>query len=277
MFNKLIKIATVSGLAAITALTPLSIGSVSVLAAEKLPTYVMDGTNAERAISDYFVNNFTYNNNDTVAIPHMDILYTETDGTALLAAGNFLVIEYGKESNSLVQQGTISKSAGCFYLDKNEDGTYTVFSYQSVPESATKQDFMKVFDINSTLANEAYDVYQENIHSDLWNAIRAEDIAYYSYDNDLGISKIDINESHEIDLANVSTSEETSFVAYVQEDTNVRSAGTTLSTSFDNVIKGDDLMVTGLANGWARVNMDNRTGYIPESLIDIEEPEEEQE
>ncbi|MDO4804638.1 MAG: hypothetical protein Q4A32_07450 [Lachnospiraceae bacterium] len=266
-----LKSATVTGLAALTALTSLGMGSMNVFADDvKLPTYVFNGTNAERAISDYFVNGFTAMGENTVVIPHMDILDTKDNGSTFDVYGDFYVLEYDKQGNTFAATQTAPESAGRFTLAKNNDGTFTVASYQSVPANADKDAFKEVFGKN--LGEEAYDVYKEDLNSDLWNTIRAEDIGYYSYDNNLGLGKIEVDENHSIDVANVSFSAKSSRTMYVQEDANVRSAGSKLATAFDGLGRGEDIVVTGMANGWGRVTMNGRTGYISSSLLGDSKP-----
>ena len=274
MFNRIVKIATVSGLAAITALTSLGMGSVNVLADDiKLPAYVINGTNAERAISDYFVNNFTPIKENSVVIPHMDIISTDDNGSTLDVYGGFCIQEYTKDNVSLVEDGAYERSTGHFTLNKNQDGTFTIASYREIPDDASKENFNEIF--GKSLSDEAFDVYGESLYSDLWNTIRSQDIAYYSFDNNLGLSKIGVDESHSIDLANVSFSKDSASKKYAQQDANVRSAATTLGTAFDGIGRGDDITVTGLANGWYRVAMDGRTGFISASLLDDSKPAKE--
>ena len=80
MMNRIFRIAGIAGLTTLTAMASLGLGSVNVLADDaKLPAYVMNGTNLERAISDYFVNSMDRNEN-SVVIPHMDILKTKDNG-----------------------------------------------------------------------------------------------------------------------------------------------------------------------------------------------------
>ncbi|HAV27331.1 MAG TPA: hypothetical protein DCX23_03290 [Lachnospiraceae bacterium] len=271
MFNRIVKIATVSGLAAITALTSLGMGSVNVLADDaKLPAYVINGTNAERAISDYFVNTYAPIKDDSVVIPHMDIISTKDNGSSFDVYGGFCIQEYTKDDASLIEDGMFAKSIGHFVLNKNADDTYTIASYQDIPDNASKEDFNQIF--GAGLSDEAFNVYSENFYSDLWNSIRTQDVAYYSYDNNLGLSKIGVDESHSIDLANVSFSNSGAHTMYAQQDANVRSAATTLSTAFDGIGKGQDITVTGLANGWYRVGMNGRTGFISASLLDDSKP-----
>ena len=271
MFNRIVKIATVSGLAAITALTSLGMGSVNVLADDaKLPAYVINGTNAERAISDYFVNTYAPIKDDSVVIPHMDIISTKDNGSSFDVYGGFCIQEYTKDDVSLVEDGMFAKSTGHFVLNKNEDGTFTIASYQDIPDNASKEDFNQIF--GAGLSDEAFNVYSENFYSDLWNSIRTQDVAYYSYDNNLGLSKIGVDESHSIDLANVSFSNSGAHTMYAQQDANVRSAATTLSTAFDGIGEGQDITVTGLAGGWYRVGMNGRTGFISASLLDDSKP-----
>ena len=271
MFNRIVKIATVSGLAAITALTSLGMGSVNVLADDaKLPAYVINGTNAERAISDYFVNTYAPIKDDSVVIPHMDIISTKDNGSSFDVYGGFCIQEYTKDDASLIEDGMFAKSTGHFVLNKNEDGTFTIASYQDIPDNASKEDFNQIF--GAGLSDEAFNVYSENFYSDLWNSIRTQDVAYYSYDNNLGLSKIGVDESHSIDLANVSFSNSGAHTMYAQQDANVRSAATTLSTAFDGIGEGQDITVTGLANGWYRVGMNGRTGFISASLLDDSKP-----
>lgn len=271
MFNRIVKIATVSGLAAITALTSLGMGSVNVLADDaKLPAYVINGTNAERAISDYFVNTYAPIKDDSVVIPHMDIISTKDNGSSFDVYGGFCIQEYTKDDASLIEDGMFAKSIGHFVLNKNADDTYTIASYQDIPDNAGKEDFNQIF--GAGLSDEAFNVYSENFYSDLWNSIRTQDVAYYSYDNNLGLSKIGVDESHSIDLANVSFSNSGAHTMYAQQDANVRSAATTLSTAFDGIGEGQDITVTGLANGWYRVGMNGRTGFISASLLDDSKP-----
>ena len=271
MFNRIVKIATVSGLAAITALTSLGMGSVNVLADDaKLPAYIINGTNAERAISDYFVNTYAPIKDDSVVIPHMDIISTKDNGSSLDVYGGFCIQEYTKDNVSLVEDGMFAKSTGHFVLNKNADDTFTIASYQDIPDNASKEDFNQIF--GAGLSDEAFNVYSENLYSDLWNSIRTQDIAYYSYDNNLGLSKIGVDESHSIDLANVSFSNSGAHTMYAQQDANVRSAATTLSTAFDGIGEGQDITVTGLAGGWYRVGMNGRTGFISASLLDDSKP-----
>lgn len=271
MFNRIVKMATVSGLAAITALTSLGMGSVNVLADDaKLPAYVINGTNAERAISDYFVNTYAPIKDDSVVIPHMDIISTKDNGSSFDVYGGFCIQEYTKDEVSLIEDGMFAKSTGHFVLNKNEDGTFTIASYQDIPDNASKEDFNQIF--GAGLSDEAFNVYSENFYSDLWNSIRTQDVAYYSYDNNLGLSKIGVDESHSIDLANVSFSNSGAHTMYAQQDANVRSAATTLSTAFDGIGEGQDITVTGLANGWYRVGMNGRTGFISASLLDDSKP-----
>ena len=271
MFNRIVKIATISGLAAITALTSLGMGSVNVLADDaKLPAYVINGTNAERAISDYFVNTYAPIKDDSVVIPHMDIISTKDNGSSFDVYGGFCIQEYTKDDASLIEDGMFAKSTGHFVLNKNDDGTFSIASYQDIQDNASKEDFNQIFGVG--LSDEAFNVYSENFYSDLWNSIRTQDVAYYSYDNNLGLSKIGVDESHSIDLANVSFSNSGAHTMYAQQDANVRSAATTLSTAFDGIGEGQDITVTGLANGWYRVGMNGRTGFISASLLDDSKP-----
>ena len=143
---------------------------------------------------------------------------------------------------------------------KKQKKSLSKASYQDIPDNASKEDFNQIF--GAGLSDEAFNVYSENFYSDLWNSIRTQDVAYYSYDNNLGLSKIGVDESHSIDLANVSFSNSGAHTMYAQQDANVRSAATTLSTAFDGIGEGQDITVTGLANGWYRVGMNGSTAII---------------
>ena len=75
MINRIAKIAAITGLTTLTVVSSLGLGSINVLADDaQLPNYVMDGTNAERAIADYFVNHADRNHDNSVVIPHMNII-----------------------------------------------------------------------------------------------------------------------------------------------------------------------------------------------------------
>ena len=81
--------------------------------------------------------------------------------------------------------------------------------------------------------------------------------------------------SDTISLPSVSFSKEGTHTMYVQEDANVRSAGTTAATAFDGIAKGDEITVNGMVNGWGRVITDGRTGYISASLLGDKKPAKE--
>lgn len=272
MFNRIVKIATVSGLAAITALTSLGMGSVNVLADDaKLPAYVMNGTNLERAISDYVVNSMDRNEN-SVIIPHMDILKTKDNGSTVDVYGAYLAVEYTQDGNVLKEADQVVASQGHFVLNKNADNTFTVASYDKLNDGATKDDVTTMF--GAGLADEAFAIHTQD-NKELWNTIQAEDVAFYSYDNNLGLGMIVDKNSDTISLPGVSFSKEGAHTMYVQEDANVRSAGTTAATAFDGIAKGDEITVNGMVNGWGRVITDGRTGYISASLLGDKKPAKE--
>ena len=271
MMNRFAKLAGIAGLTTLTAMASLGLGTVNVLADEaKLPAYVMDGTNAERAISDFFVNKYNSTAENSVVIPHMDIMKTQDNGSSLNVYGAYTVIEYTKDGSALVEKSSAA-TEGCFTLNKNQDGTYTIASYNEVKDDASKEDVAEVF--GKELADEAFAVYCNNGGTELWNAILAEDAAYYSYDNNLGLDKIvELNDT-KLSLANVEFSTNGAHTMYVQEDANVRAAGTKAATAFDGLCRGESITVTGMANGWGRITMNGRTGYIASSLLGESKPE----
>ncbi|MBR0377792.1 MAG: SH3 domain-containing protein [Lachnospiraceae bacterium] len=126
----------------------------------------------------------------------------------------------------------------------------------------------------ASLADEAFAIHTQD-NKELWNTIQAEDVAFYSYDNNLGLGMIVDKNSDTISLPSVSFSKEGTHTMYVQEDANVRSAGTTVATAFDGIAKGDEITVNGMANGWGRVIADGRTGYISASLLGDTKPAKE--
>ena len=275
--NTFTKLFGIAGLTTLTALTTMGMGTVNVLADNaKLPAYVMDGTNAERAISDYFVNKTDAANENSVIIPHMDIIKSSArdNGKTVNMYGAFEVAEYVQDGNALKEDGAAYESHGCFTLTKNADGTYAIESYKEIPDNATKADFVEVF--GEGMADEAFEIYCKDAGADLWKTIFAEDAAYYSYDNNLGLGKIEARDGSEIALADVSFSTEGTHTMYAHTDANVRSAGTTGATAFDGVERGGEVKVTGMANGWGRVEMNGRTGYISSSLLGDKKPAKEE-
>ena len=275
MINRIAKIAAITGLTTLTVVSSLGLGSINVLADDaQLPNYVMDGTNAERAIADYFVNHADRNHDNSVVIPHMNIIKTQDNGSSMNVFGTYLVVEYTKDGMTLKENGSVSSNAGRFTLIKNADGTYTVDSFAEIPDNASKADFADIF--GTDLADEAFAVYSNGGGSELWNTIVSEDAAYYSYDNNLGLDKIVESDESVLDLAHVSFSVEGAHTMYAQEDSNVRSAGTTSATAFDGIEKGQEIKVTGTANGWGRVTMNDRTGYISASLLGDTKPAKEE-
>ncbi len=275
--NRVSKLFGIAGLTTLTVLSTLGMGTVNVLADDaKLPAYVMDGTNAERAISDYFVNKTDAVNENSVVIPHMDIIKSSArdNGKTVNMYGAFEVAEYTQDGRALKEDGTAYESHGCFTLTKNEDGTYAIASYNEIPDNATKADFVEVF--GQDMADEAFEIYCKDAGSDLWKTIFAEDAAYYAYDNGLGLDKIEARDGSEIALAGVSFSTNGTHTMYAQADANVRSAGTTAATAFDGVERGGEVNVTGMANGWGRVEMNGRTGYMAESLLGDKKPAKEE-
>ena len=274
MMNKFARIAGIAGLT-LTTMASLGLGTVNVLADDaKLPAYAMDGTNAERAIADYFVNNFNTVKDDSVVIPHMDIMELQDNGSSVNVYGAYDVIEYTRDGSALVEDGAGFASEGCFTLNKNGDGTFTVASYNEVGDNASKEDVTAIF--GRGLADEAFAIYCNGGNTELWNAVRASDVAYYSYDNNLGLDRIVERDNQTLSLANVSFSTSNAHTMYAQTDANVRSAGTTASTAFDGIGKGEGITVTGKANGWSRVTMNGRTGYISNSLLGDSKPAKEE-
>ena len=101
MMNRIFRIVGITGLTTLTAMASLGLGSVNVLADDaKLPAYVMNGTNLERAISDYCVNSMDRNEN-SVVIPHMDILKTQDNGSTVDVYGAYLALEDTQDGNAL--------------------------------------------------------------------------------------------------------------------------------------------------------------------------------
>lgn len=273
--NRVSKFFGIAGLSTLAALSALGMGTMNVLADDaQLPEYVMDGTNAERAISDYFVNKTEAVNENSVVIPHMDIIKSSVNGNTVNMYGAFEVDEYVKDGSALKEAGTAYESHGCFTLTKNADGTYTIDSYNEIPDDAAKADFVNVF--GEDIADEAFEIYCKDAGSDLWKTIYAEDVSYYAYDNNLGLNTIAARDGSEIALTNVSFSTNGTRTMFAQTDANVRSAGTTDATAFDGVGKSDEVEVTGMANGWARVELNGRTGYISESLLGDTKPANEE-
>ena len=272
MMNRIFRIAGIAGLTTLTAMASLGLGSVNVLADDaKLPAYVMNGTNLERAISDYFVNSMDRNEN-SVVIPHMDILKTQDNGSTVDVYGAYLAVEYTQDGNALKEADQVVASQGHFVLNKEADGKYTVVSFDKLNDGATKEDVTTMF--GAGLADEAFAIHTQD-NKELWNTIQAEDVAFYSYDNNLGLGMIVDKNSDTISLPSVSFSKEGAHTMYVQEDANVRSAGTTVATAFDGISKGDEITVNGMANGWGRVITDGRTGYISASLLGDKKPAKE--
>ena len=272
MMNRIFRIAGIAGLTTLTAMASLGLGTVNVLADDaKLPAYVMNGTNLERAISDYFVNSMDRNEN-SVVIPHMDILKTQDNGSTVDVYGAYLAVEYTQDGNALKEADQVVASQGHFVLNKNADNTFTVASYDKLNDGATKDDVTTMF--GAGLADEAFAIHTQD-NKELWNTIQAEDVAFYSYDNNLGLGMIVDKNSDTISLPSVSFSKEGAHTMYVQEDANVRSAGTTVATAFDGISKGDEITVNGMANGWGRVITDGRTGYISASLLGDKKPAKE--
>ena len=248
MMNRIFRIAGIAGLTTLTAMASLGLGSVNVLADDaKLPAYVMNGTNLERAISDYVVNSMDRNEN-SVIIPHMDILKTKDNGSTVDVYGAYLAVEYTQDGNVLKEADQVVASQGHFVLNKNADNTFTVASYDKLNDGATKDDVTTMF--GAGLADEAFAIHTQD-NKELWNTIQAEDVAFYSYDNNLGLGMIVDKNSDTISLPGVSFSKEGAHTMYVQEDANVRSAGTTAATAFDGIAKGDEITVNGMVNGWA--------------------------
>ena len=272
MMNRIFRIAGIAGLTTLTAMASLGLGSVNVLADDaKLPAYVMNGTNLERAISDYVVNSMDRNEN-SVIIPHMDILKTKDNGSTVDVYGAYLAVEYTQDGNVLKEADQVVASQGHFVLNKNADNTFTVASYDKLNDGATKDDVTTMF--GAGLADEAFAIHTQD-NKELWNTIQAEDVAFYSYDNNLGLGMIVDKNSDTISLPSVSFSKEGAHTMYVQEDANVRSAGTTAATAFDGIAKGDEITVNGMVNGWGRVITDGRTGYISASLLGDKKPAKE--
>ena len=272
MMNRIFRIAGIAGLTTLTAMASLGLGSVNVLADDaKLPAYVMNGTNLERAISDYVVNSMDRNEN-SVIIPHMDILKTKDNGSTVDVYGAYLAVEYTQDGNVLKEADQVVASQGHFVLNKNADNTFTVASYDKLNDGATKDDVTTMF--GAGLADEAFAIHTQD-NKELWNTIQAEDVAFYSYDNNLGLGMIVDKNSDTISLPGVSFSKEGAHTMYVQEDANVRSAGTTAATAFDGIAKGDEITVNGMVNGWGRVITDGRTGYISASLLGDKKPAKE--
>ena len=272
MMNRIFRIAGIAGLTTLTAMASLGLGSVNVLADDaKLPAYVMNGTNLERAISDYFVNSMDRNEN-SVVIPHMDILKTQDNGSTVDVYGAYLAVEYTQDGNALKEADQVVASQGHFVLNKDADGKYTVVSFDKLNDGATKDDVTMMF--GAGLADEAFAIHTQD-NKELWNTIQAEDVAFYSYDNNLGLGMIVDKNSDTISLPSVSFSKEGAHTMYVQEDANVRSAGTTVATAFDGISKGDEITVNGMVNGWGRVITDGRTGYISASLLGDTKPAKE--
>ena len=272
MMNRIFRIAGIAGLTTLTAMASLGLGSVNVLADDaKLPAYVMNGTNLERAISDYVVNSMDRNEN-SVIIPHMDILKTQDNGSTVDVYGAYLAVEYTQDGNVLKEADQVVASQGHFVLNKNADNTFTVASYDKLNDGATKDDVTTMF--GAGLADEAFAIHTQD-NKELWNTIQAEDVAFYSYDNNLGLGMIVDKNSDTISLPGVSFSKEGAHTMYVQEDANVRSAGTTAATAFDGIAKGDEITVNGMVNGWGRVITDGRTGYISASLLGDKKPAKE--
>ena len=271
--NRIFRIAGIAGLTTLTAMASLGLGSVNVLADDaKLPAYVMNGTNLERAISDYVVNSMDRNEN-SVIIPHMDILKTQDNGSTVDVYGAYLAVEYTQDGNVLKEADQVVASQGHFVLNKNADNTFTVASYDKLNDGATKDDVTTMF--GAGLADEAFAIHTQD-NKELWNTIQAEDVAFYSYDNNLGLGMIVDKNSDTISLPGVSFSKEGAHTMYVQEDANVRSAGTTAATAFDGIAKGDEITVNGMINGWGRVITDGRTGYISSSLLGDKKPAKEE-
>lgn len=270
--NRIFRIAGIAGLTTLTAMASLGLGTVNVLADDaKLPAYVMNGTNLERAISDYFVNSMDRNEN-SVVIPHMDILKTQDNGSTVDVYGAYLAVEYTQDGNALKEADQMVASQGHFVLNKEADGKYTVVSFDKLNDGATKEDVTMMF--GAGLADEAFAIHTQD-NKELWNTIQAEDVAFYSYDNNLGLGMIVDKNSDTISLPSVSFSKEGTHTMYVQEDANVRSAGTTVATAFDGIAKGDEITVNGMTNGWGRVITDGRTGYISASLLGDKKPAKE--
>ena len=231
-----------------------------------LPIYSFDGTNAEKAVTDYLANTYQRQDNSSVVIPHMNILKMEDREATLVVWGAFRVCEYTLKDSAMTLIGGYDADRR-FTLDKNSNGTFTVADCVEVKDYSDETELANLCDGDNDLLEAFKDQNKHDIDISPLPSIRGNDFAYYGYDNNLMIQSGSDGTSSNIRVPRVIFSTSGAKKMYLNTDAYVRTAPDEQGHAYYMLLSGAEVNVTGMTETWARVNVENRTGYVAATAL----------
>ena len=228
--------------------------------------YSFDGTNAEKAVTDYLVNNYTREEASSVVIPHMNILKIDNKEATMDIYGAFLICEYTLKNNALSYIGGYNADS-MLTLDKNSNGTFTVTYCKEVKDPTNEADLENLCAGDEDLLNNFKDQDKHSLDVEPWPSIRANDLAYYGFDNNLTF-KLSDDITYSIPrVPSVQFSTSGTKDMYLTQDAYVRTAPNETGLAYYMLLSGAQVTVTGMTETWARVNVEDRTGYVAATAL----------
>ena len=235
-------------------------------AAPQMSIYSFDGTNAEKAVTDYLVNNYTREEASSVVIPHMNILKIDNKEATMDIYGAFLICEYTLKNNALSYVGGYNADS-MLTLDKNSNGTFTVTNCKEVKDPTNEADLENLCAGDEDLLNNFKDQDKHSLDVEPWPSIRANDLAYYGFDNNLTF-KLSDDITYSISrVPSVQFSTSGTKDMYLTQDAYVRTAPNENGLAYYMLLSGAQVTVTGMTETWARVNVEDRTGYVAATAL----------
>ena len=239
--------------------------------AAQMQIYSFDGTNAEKAVTDYLVNNYSREEASSVVIPHMNILKIDNKEATVDIYGAFLVNEYTLKDNTLSYVGGYNADS-MFTLDKNSNGTFTVTKGTEVKDPSNETQLADLCAGDDELLNVFLDQDKNALDVEPWPSIRANDIAYYGFDNNLSFKLSDDISYSVTRIPTVQFSTSGTKTMYLTTDAYVRTVPNENGHAYYMLLSGAAVTVTGMTETWARVNVDDRTGYIAATSLSDSAP-----
>ena len=235
-------------------------------AAPQMQIYSFDGTNAEKAVTDYLVNNYSREEASSVVIPHMNILKIDNKEATVDIYGAFLICEYTLKNNTLSYVGGYNADS-MFTLDKNSNGTFTVTNGTEVKDPANEEELANLCAGDDDLFNNFKDQDKHALDVEPWPSIRANDLAYYGFDNNLSF-KLSDDIAYSISrVPTVQFSMSGTKDMYLKQDAYVRTTPNENGIAYYMLLSGTQVTVTGMTETWARVSVEDRTGYLAATAL----------
>ncbi|MDO4804712.1 MAG: SH3 domain-containing protein [Lachnospiraceae bacterium] len=231
-----------------------------------MPIYSFDGTNAEKAIVDYLANNYTRQKAGSVVIPHMDILKMDDKEATLDIYGVFRVCEYTLNDSQMHLESTYEADSR-FTLDKNVNDTFTVKECIEVKNFTDETELQNLVAGDNDLLETFKDQNRHDVEIQPWPSIRGNDFAFYGYDNNLTIKSGSDGTDSKMTVPKVLFSVDKPKEMYTNADIHVRTAPDEAGHSYYTLLSGAKVTVTGMTETWARVTVENRTGYVAATAL----------